>query len=143
MNQHRFCVMNQHRFAAAALLALALAGCGDDAAGPPVFDLTVIVDMAQPILKDMTITSAGVVMVGPGNVNAFVPSTVTIMAGQSVTWNWVSGTHGIVSDDTPSSFSPSPVQSSGQYTLMFANAGTFGYHCSVHGTMMSGTIVVK
>lgn len=128
---------------ALALVTLLLAGCGDDASGPPVFDLTMIVDMAQPIVKDLTITSAGVVTVGPGNGNSFAPSTVTIRAGESVTWNWVTGTHSVVSDDTPASFAPSPVQSAGQYTVQFPNAGTFAYHCGVHGAMMTGTIVVK
>ena len=139
--------MIRHRFARASLLALLAAtvvgGCGDDNAGPPVFDLTMIVDMAQPIVHDLAISSAGVVMVGPGNGNSFAPSTVTIHVGDSVTWNWVTGTHGVVSDDTPPSFDPSPVQSAGQYTWQFANAGTFAYHCAVHGAMMTGTIVVK
>ncbi len=131
------------RALAAALLALAVAGCGDDTAGfvKPHPDLSVPADLAT--IADLTITSAGVVMVGPGAKNVFAPATVTIQAGQSVTWNWISGTHSIVSDDTPAAFMPSPLQASGQYTVMFPTAGSYGYHCGVHGTMMTGTIVVQ
>lgn len=124
-------------------LVLAAAGCGDDSTGftPPHPDLSVPADLAT--INDLAITSAGVVMVGPGGNNVFAPATVTISAGQSVTWNWVSGFHSIVSDDTPAAFTASGRQAAGQYTVMFPTAGSFGYHCGVHGAMMSGTVVVQ
>jgi plastocyanin len=129
--------------AAVALAAVALAGCGDDtnAFVPPHPDLSVPADLAT--IDDLALTSAGVVMVGPGAKNVFAPATVTIAAGQSVTWNWISGTHSIESDDTPAAFDASPLLSAGQYTVPFPTAGTYGYHCGVHGTMMTGTIVVQ
>ena len=70
-------------------------------------------------------------------------STVTIQHGQSVTWSWVSGVHGVVSDSSPKAFPDSPTQASGQYTATFATAGSYPYHCAVHGAMMTGTIVVQ
>ena len=105
------------RRAAFLLLALAgVAGCNDecaDSCSPPVFDLTMgrVQDLA--LSHDLAITSAGVVMVGAGAANAFSPSTVTIQAGQSVTWNWVSGFHSVVSDSTPKAFADSAAQSAG------------------------------
>ena len=93
--------------------------------------------------RDLAITSAGVVTVGFGNGNAFSPATVTIHAGESVTWNWVSGFHSVVSDATPKAFADSPQQGSGQYTVTFPSAGSFPYHCGVHGMMMTGTVVVE
>ena len=65
---------------------------------PPVFDLSMprMDDLAMT--RDLAITSAGVVTVGAGGGNAFTPATVTIAAGQSVTWNWVSGFHSVISD---------------------------------------------
>jgi len=135
------------RRAAFLLLALAgVAGCNDecaDSCSPPVFDLTMgrVQDLA--LSHDLAITSAGVVMVGAGAANAFSPSTVTIQAGQSVTWNWVSGFHSVVSDSTPKAFADSAAQSAGQFTVMFATPGTYPYHCGIHGTMMTGTIVVQ
>jgi plastocyanin len=132
--------------ALAAALGLAASGCNDTCASscsPPVFDLAMgrMNDMA--LSRDLAITSAGVVTVGAGAANAFTPSTVTIQAGQSVTWNWVSGFHSVISDSTPKAFADSPAQSSGQFTVMFPTAGTYAYHCGIHGTMMTGTIVVQ
>jgi len=134
--------------AAAAMVAFAaaLSGCGDDCAdscSPPVFDLTVgrMDDMATT--RDLAITSAGVVTVGAGGGNAFTPSTVTIAAGQSVTWNWVSGFHSVISDAMPKAWVDSPAQASGQFTVMFAMPGTYTYHCGIHGSMMTGTVIVQ
>ena len=84
---------------AAVALAASVAGCNDscvNVCNAPVFDLTMgrMDDMAMT--RDLAITSAGVVTVGAGGGNAFTPSTVTIAAGQSVTWNWVSGFHSVI-----------------------------------------------
>ncbi|HWE31618.1 MAG TPA: plastocyanin/azurin family copper-binding protein [Polyangia bacterium] len=133
---------------AAALLSTAgCAGCSDScpttSCSPPVFDLAMGRMDDLRATRDLTITSAGVVMVGAGATNAFSPSTVTIQAGQSVTWNWVTGFHSVVSDSTPKAFADSPAQSAGQFTVTFATAGTYPYHCGIHGAMMSGTVVAQ
>lgn len=130
---------------ACALLVGAAAGCGSEctpSCNPPVFDLSLPVVVDQSVIRDLALTAAAIVTVGPGGGNAFAPSTVTIRAGESVTWNWVTGTHSVVSNDTPAAFTASPVQSAGQFTVTFPVAGTFGYHCGVHGSMMTGTVVV-
>jgi len=136
---------------AAALLASALSsmavGCSDNcpnnSCSPPVFDLTMRRMDDLSFLGDLAITSAGVVMVGAGAANSFSPSTVTIRAGQSVTWSWVSGFHSVVSDSAPKAFADSPAQASGQFIATFATAGMYPYHCGIHGAMMTGTIVVQ
>lgn len=133
----------------AALLwsALAVSACSDScpttSCSPPVFDLTMgrMDDLA--IQRDLAITTAGVVMVGAGAANSFTPSTVTIQAGQGVTWSWVSGFHSVISDSTPKAFADSPQQASGQFVATFPTAGTYPYHCGIHGAMMTGTIVVQ
>jgi len=133
-------------FAAAALLATTGA-CSNNCPGttcrPPVFDLWMprMDDLA--VTRDLAITTAGVVMVGAGATNAFTPSTLTIHAGDGVTWNWVTGFHSVISDSTPKAFADSPAQASGQFIATFATAGTYPYHCGIHGTMMTGTIVVE
>ena len=91
----------------------------------------------------MAITTAGVVTVGAGATNAFTPATLTIHPGESVTWNWVTGFHSVVSDSTPKAFGDSPAQASGQFIATFPSAGTYPYHCGIHGAMMTGTIVVQ
>ncbi len=126
--------------------ALLTAGCSGDCAsscGPPIFDLSMMRMSDLAVTRDLAITSAGVVMVGAGAANSFSPASVTIQAGQGVTWNWVSGFHSVVSDSTPKAFADSPAQASGQFTAMFATAGSYPYHCGIHGAMMSGTIVVQ
>jgi plastocyanin len=134
--------------AVGALLLWATAGgCGDCDSGcgaAPIFDLSMAVVHDLWSAQDMAITTAGSVMVGAGATNSFSPATVTIQAGQGVTWTWISGTHGVVSDSAPKAFADSPVQSSGQYVVAtFPTAGSYPYHCAVHGAMMSGTIVVQ
>ena len=84
---------------------------------------------------------------------AFNPGTVTVPAGTTVTWQWPSScsdgyggyytcpTHSVVFDD--GSNISSPTQSSGTFTRTFSAAGTYKYHCAIHGTGMSGTVVVQ
>ena len=42
-------------------------------------------------------------------------------------------------DDGPES----AIQTAGSFNRTFGGAGTFPYHCAVHGAAMSGTVVVK
>lgn len=85
--------------------------------------------------------------------NSFTPGNLTIKPGATVTWNWdtCSGgdgygngetcvPHSVVLDDGSAS---SSVQSKGSYSHQFAAAGTYDYHCAVHGAAMSGKIVVQ
>ncbi len=129
---------------AVALVAMAaLAGCGDDSSGPPRFDLSMppIVDLG--FVPDGATAASAIVQIGPGGNNVFAPATVTVHAGDTVAWRWVSGTHSVVSDSMPKAFADSPTQAAGVFNVTFASAGTFPYHCGVHGAMMSGTVIVK
>jgi plastocyanin len=71
----------------------------------------------------------------------------TIAVGDSVTWTWGanSGAYGghSVESEGSTTFASSAVLSSGTYKVEFATAGTYHYDCAVHGTAMSGTIVVR
>jgi plastocyanin len=133
-------------FAVAMVAATSVAGCSDTCTGvctAPRFDLTMGRMDDLGTTRDFAITTAGVVMVGAGAKNAFSPATVTIQAGQGVTWNWVTGFHSVISDSAPKAFADSPAQAAGQFVVTFPTAGTFPYHCGIHGAMMSGTIVVQ
>lgn len=86
--------------------------------------------------------------------NAFTPAATTVAVGTRVTWTWntCSGgdgygggqqtcvAHDIVFDDGAPG---SGVQSSGTFGRTFSAAGTFPYHCSIHGTAMSGKVTVQ
>jgi plastocyanin len=74
------------------------------------------------------------------------PAVDTVAVGATVTWTWgTTGTtpHSVQSLGSPS-FTSSAVQSgSGStYQVTFAQAGTYQYDCAVHGSLMTGTIVV-
>lgn len=89
----------------------------------------------------------------PGGVavtnNAFSPTSLTVAAGTSVQWAWDSCTgdpyngqtcvsHNIVFDDGVTS----GLLDHGTYSRTFATAGTYPYHCAIHGPAMSGSITV-
>ncbi|MGZ4213954.1 MAG: cupredoxin domain-containing protein [Actinomycetota bacterium] len=71
----------------------------------------------------------------------FSPTTLTVKAGQAVTWMNSSGfPHTVTFDSGPAFDQQLPDGSSVSRT--FSTAGTFKYHCTIHGQSMSGTIVV-
>jgi plastocyanin len=94
-------------------------------------------------------TTAGVT-VGPGI--AFTsarngssnPAVDTLAAGGTMTWTWAAASigHSVQSTGAPS-FTSSVTQTSGTYSFKFTTAGTYQYDCAVHGSSMSGTIVVR
>ena len=72
---------------------------------------------------------------------AFVPATITVKAGTTVTWvNEDPAAHNIVADH--GSFPSSQDLSQGdKYSHTFNTAGTYRYICGLH-TYMTGTVVV-
>ncbi len=90
-----------------------------------------------------------IVNVGPGNLfmdSQSVSSTTTIKAGDTVQWNFVDSIpHTTTSGTccTPSGLWDSGVKSSGSFSHQFAATGTSPYYCTVHGAMMTGTVVVN
>jgi Copper binding proteins, plastocyanin/azurin family len=111
---------------------------------------------APPGAPTPTPTPVGnpVVDVGLNGGNTFVDrqsgtSTTTIRAGNTVHWIWVSGVHSTTSGSCPSgACQPDGLWDSGAGTGMtfdrtFLQPGTFPYYCTVHGSMMQGTVVVQ
>lgn len=71
---------------------------------------------------------------------AFSPATITIKAGQSVTWtNEDSIGHSATADDN--SFDTGVLPQGQSKSITFAKAGTYTYHCSVHPNMKATVIV--
>jgi plastocyanin len=72
--------------------------------------------------------------------STFIPASVTILAGDTVTWTNRDG------DQHSARFSgmSTAVLAKGQSgSLTFSSAGTFNYICGVHGSSMRGTVVVQ
>lgn len=89
----------------------------------------------------------------------FQPASITVDAGDSVTWN-VSVAHIVAFGAPPpgppdlapaggksydgSAFTSSGLTFQGQtYTLTFSKAGTYSYQCLIHPASMKGTVVVQ
>lgn len=83
--------------------------------------------------------------------NQFTPGSIDVPAGTTVTWKWAPCTdggyggygscpsHSVAFDDGISS----ATQSDGTFSRTFTAAGTFKYHCAIHGSAMSGQVTVK
>lgn len=62
----------------------------------------------------------------------FDPSTLTIVAGDKVTWiNNDTTAHSIISDDA-NSFNSGTINPGGTFSVSFLITGSFAYHCGVH-----------
>ena len=89
------------------------------------------------------------VSIGPGTnfVDAqSVTSVTTIKAGDTVQWNFADSIpHSTTSGAccTGSGLWDSGVKSNGSFSHKFAQTGTFPYFCTVHGAMMTGTVIVN
>ena len=92
----------------------------------------------------------GTVTVGPGI--QFVsghngtgnPAVDTVPVGATVTWTWTGSLpHGVQPMASPGFLGSSVKTGHGTYAVTFTTPGTYQYDCSVHGTAMTGTIVVQ
>lgn len=73
---------------------------------------------------------------------AFVPDTLRVQAGTTVTWtNDDSATHTVTSLD--GLFDSGNVAASATYKYTFGTAGTFAYHCTIHSMMKTAVVIVS
>jgi len=74
----------------------------------------------------------------------FDPATVNIPVGGMVVWvlRPGNGTHGVVSDNGVTPSFQGPVGGDWTFAHTFNSAGTFPYHCAVHGLSMAGKVLV-
>jgi plastocyanin len=72
---------------------------------------------------------------------AFVPATITVAAGTTITWTNKDGIAHTVTSNT-GVFDSGSVADNGTFSFQFNNVGTFEYHCSIH-TSMTGTVTVQ
>ena len=97
---------------------------------PPAQTTATVPSTAQPRNVAVTISNY-----------SFSPNTITIKKGDSVTWtNDDPMPHTISADDN--SFKSDYLSTGQSFNYTFNQAGTFGYHCSVHPSMKA-TVVVE
>jgi len=72
---------------------------------------------------------------------AFVPSTLTVSVGTTVTWtNKDSASHTVTSNDNL--FNSGTLANGATFEHPFNQKGTFEYHCSIH-TFMTAKVIVE
>jgi len=123
------------------MIALAvLAGCaGYTASGP--------YGGGGGAVGSVTVGNNGQIVFISGHNGTTNPAVDTVAAGSTVTWTWTNnqGVSHSVQSQGSTTFASSPIVSgNGQtYAVTFTAPGTYRYDCAVHGTAMTGTIVVR
>jgi plastocyanin len=82
------------------------------------------------------------VVTDPDTIGKYDPASVTIKAGQSVEWDFqdTAVQHSVTEDN---SVFDSCLQNAGaKFTVTFAKAGDFKYHCQIH-SQMTGDVKVS
>ena len=134
----------RHAAQIALLLLIAAAGCGGSSTAPSGNNNNNNGGNPPPNTPPVTTSDISVTN------DYFDPVSTTVPVGTKVTWTWNSCSsdgyggqtcvsHSILFDDGAAA----PTQQSGSWSRTFTAAGTFKYHCTIHGTAMSGTIVVQ
>ncbi len=71
----------------------------------------------------------------------FVPGSMTVKVGTTVTWTNSSSAAQTVTSDTANLFDSGSLEAGAKYTYTFTQAGTFPYH-STNTPTLTGTIIV-
>lgn len=112
----------------ACLATVVLAGCGRGGSSPAPSPRD-----GGPLAFAVTISD-----------NKFTPSSLTIPPGTTVVWQWTGkNQHSVVGTFDSTAVDSGTHQGSGTFSFTFTTAGTYNYHCGVHGPAMSGKIVVQ
>lgn len=147
--------MDRHHTVGLALAMFAVTACGGGGGSNGGYGMVPPSSPPPPVTPTPP-TSPNTVMIAD---IAFNPTAVTVSPGTTVTWKWAActpdngggygggygtscPTHNVTFDD--GSNIASQTQDAGEFSRPFAVAGTYKYHCTIHGAaVMSGQIVVK
>jgi plastocyanin len=79
----------------------------------------------------------------PATIGTFRPPSITIAAGQSVTWMFQDvNPHTVTADDASFSSAQTGLANGQRYSHTFTQPGTYAYHCFIH-PQMHGTVTVQ
>ncbi len=78
------------------------------------------------------------------NINgmSFSPATKTVAKGSVVKWQNNDGNVHTATSNDGVTFDTGIISAGGTGTYTASTAGTFAYHCTVHGLTMAGTLIV-
>ena len=109
-------------------------------------------EVPVPVQSCVTDSTVDIVNVTIGD-NFFSPKDITIISGDTVKWLYTTGSsvHTTTCDGTNNTTLPTGAAAwdsgilnpGGTYKIAISVTGSYTYICTVHGIMMSGTIVVK
>ncbi len=74
---------------------------------------------------------------------SYLPTSVTVAAGQSITWTNAGENRHTVTSDGDMFASSTPIQPGQSYVQAFPTPGTYAYYCTFHPDEMTGTITVE
>ena len=114
----------------------------DDLTGSPLtFNAT-----AEPTPTEAAVRLGNIFFTSDRN-SSTNPAVDTIAVGGVVTWTWGNtgiAEHSVRSLGTPSFTSSDTKLGNGQnYSFTFTTAGTYSYDCAVHGSQMTGRVLVR
>lgn len=116
-----------------------LARCAKTIGGCHLVGLCLVICLLPAAAMAQTVTVAD---------SSFSPSSISITAGQTVTWTWGGGTtlaHNVDSGSGCSSnglFNSGATKTSGTYGHQFTTVGTYFYFCDPHCSFMTGSVTV-
>jgi plastocyanin len=84
-------------------------------------------------------------IVANNGANSYSPSPDTVSVGQTVSWHNVDSLPHTATENSGTPVFDTGTLGSGQTSgpIAMTTAGTFPYHCTIHGLSMSGTLVVN
>jgi plastocyanin len=109
-------------------------------AGTVTFNLTIT---TAPINVSVGGTTLATYNFTSGHNGTSNPAVDTIPVGGAVKWTNTSGTHSVASLGPPSFQSSGALSGNATYIVTFNAAGTYNYECGIHGSLMTGRIVVQ
>ena len=74
---------------------------------------------------------------------AFSPASKTVAKGTVVKWTNNDATPHTVTSNDGITFNSGSISGSSSYSYTANTAGTFNYHCTIHGVGMAGTLIVN
>jgi len=113
------------------LVAAALGGCGSNGSMSPVSPTP------TPAASDVVIT-----IVGMNGSLSYSPNPATVKVGQTVAWKNADSLAHTATADAGTFDTGTLAAGATSSPITMTTAGTFPYHCAIHGSSMTGTLTV-